>query len=155
MILAVSYERGTHAGSSPVCPWAGGRGSSSSFFTLVTGPRRSLSLKLRFITCLPLGWRPRLLQMYSMSSFRCCSCENHRPQFENKYFTEMRSGSEAGSYLRLVDFVYHSTLGLRVMKKKKGSVKHHREKLTRCEMLTSVASNQPPSNYYECAVQLL
>jgi len=28
-------------------------------------------------------------------------------------------GSEAGSYLRLIDFVYHSTLGLRVIKKKK------------------------------------
>ena len=27
----------------------------------------------------------------------------------------MCSGSEAGSYLRLIDFVYHSTLGLRVM----------------------------------------
>ena len=26
---------------------------------------------------------------------------------------------EAGSYLRLIDFVYHSTLGLRVIKKKK------------------------------------
>ena len=35
------------------------------------------------------------------------------------YFTEMCSGFEAGSYLRLVDFVYHSTLGLRVKKKKK------------------------------------
>ena len=33
-------------------------------------------------------------------------------------FTEMCSGSEAGSYLRLIDFVYHSTLGLRVIKKK-------------------------------------
>ena len=33
--------------------------------------------------------------------------------------TEMCSGSEAGSYLRLIDFVYHSTLGLRVMKKKR------------------------------------
>ena len=30
----------------------------------------------------------------------------------------MGSGSEAGSYLRLIDFVYHSTLGLRVMKRK-------------------------------------
>jgi len=30
-----------------------------------------------------------------------------------------RSGSEAGSYLRLIDFVYHSTLGLRVKKKKR------------------------------------
>jgi len=29
------------------------------------------------------------------------------------------SGSEAGSYLRLIDFSYHSTLGLRVMKKKR------------------------------------
>jgi len=28
------------------------------------------------------------------------------------------SGSEAGSYLRLIDLVYHSTLGLRVIKKK-------------------------------------
>jgi len=28
-------------------------------------------------------------------------------------------GFEAGSYLRLIDFVYHSTLGLRVIKKKK------------------------------------
>jgi len=26
---------------------------------------------------------------------------------------------EAGSYLRLIDFLYHSTLGLRVIKKKK------------------------------------
>ena len=33
--------------------------------------------------------------------------------------TETCSGSEAGSCLRLVDFVYHSTLGLRVMKEKK------------------------------------
>ena len=31
----------------------------------------------------------------------------------------MCSGSEAGSYLRLIDFVNHSTLGLRVIKKKK------------------------------------
>ena len=38
----------------------------------------------------------------------------------NQPFTEMCSGSEAGSYLRLINFVYHSTLGLRVTKKKKG-----------------------------------
>ena len=31
----------------------------------------------------------------------------------------MCSGSEVGSYLRLIDFMYHSTLGLRVMMKKK------------------------------------
>jgi len=35
------------------------------------------------------------------------------------YFTEMCSGSEAGSYVRLIDIVYHSTLGLRVIEKKK------------------------------------
>ena len=34
-------------------------------------------------------------------------------------FTEMCSGSEAGSYLRLIDFVYHSPLGLRVTKQKR------------------------------------
>ena len=34
-------------------------------------------------------------------------------------FTEMCSGSEAGSCVRLIDFVYDSTLGLRVIKKKK------------------------------------
>jgi len=38
---------------------------------------------------------------------------------ENNDFTEMCSGSEAGSYSRSIDFVYHSTLGLRVIKKKK------------------------------------
>jgi len=31
----------------------------------------------------------------------------------------MCSGSEAGAYFRLIDFVYHPTLGLRVLKKKK------------------------------------
>ena len=34
----------------------------------------------------------------------------------------MCSGSEAGSYLRLIDFVFHSTLGLRVIKKREKSV---------------------------------
>jgi len=41
------------------------------------------------------------------------------PAGPRSYFTEMCSGSEAGPYLRLVDFVYHVTLGLRVIKKKK------------------------------------
>jgi len=45
-------------------------------------------------------------------------------QFENNYFTQMCSGSEAGSYLRRIDFVYHSTLGLGVMKKKKEGMWH-------------------------------
>ena len=33
------------------------------------------------------------------------------------WFPEMCSGSEAGSYSRLIDFVHHSTLVLRVIKK--------------------------------------
>jgi len=41
-------------------------------------------------------------------------------QFKNNYFTETCSGSEAGSYLRPIDFVHHSTLGLRVIQKKHG-----------------------------------
>jgi len=40
-------------------------------------------------------------------------------QFENNYFTKMCSGSEAGSYSRLIGFVYHSTLGLCEIKKKR------------------------------------
>ena len=43
----------------------------------------------------------------------------------------MCSGSEAGSYLRLIDFVCHSTLGLRVIKKKK--IPHLRAAKSRCE----------------------
>ena len=38
---------------------------------------------------------------------------------EDLYFTEMYSGSEAGSYSTRIDFAYHSTLGLRVIKEKK------------------------------------
>ena len=33
--------------------------------------------------------------------------------------SEMCSGSEAGSYLRFIDFVYHATLGVRVIQKEK------------------------------------
>jgi len=43
----------------------------------------------------------------------------------------MCSGSEAGSYLRLIDFVYHSTLGLRVMKKKDAGFSVDQHQLTR------------------------
>jgi len=37
---------------------------------------------------------------------------------------QMCSGIEAGSYLRRIDFVYHSTLGLRVIKKKQKGREH-------------------------------
>ena len=37
-------------------------------------------------------------------TFPSTACPDVTPQFENNYFTEMCSGSEAGSYLRLIDF---------------------------------------------------
>jgi len=40
-------------------------------------------------------------------------------QIEKNFFTEMCSGSEANSCFRLIDCVYHSTLGLGVIKKKR------------------------------------
>jgi hypothetical protein len=40
-------------------------------------------------------------------------------KFENIDSTEICSGSEAGSYLRPLEFMYHSTLGLRAITKKK------------------------------------
>ena len=44
--------------------------------------------------------------------------EDDTSQCVKNCFTEMCSGSEEGSYSRLIDCVYHSTLDLRVMKKK-------------------------------------
>ena len=38
---------------------------------------------------------------------------------EGNYFTEICSGSEEGSSLRLIDLAHHSTLGLTVIKIKK------------------------------------
>jgi len=46
-------------------------------------------------------------------------CENEITSIIYDYFTELCSGSEAGSCLRLIDFVYHSTEGLRVIQKKR------------------------------------
>ena len=61
----------------------------------------------------------------------------------------MCSGSEAGSYLRLIDFVYHSTLGLRVIKKKKkelgaGFTRQVRLGERRTCRGTSLIRNSPP-----------
>ena len=48
------------------------------------------------------------------------SCtDRYSSQFENNSFTEMCSGSKAGLYLRRIDFVYHSTLGVRLIQKKR------------------------------------
>ena len=45
--------------------------------------------------------------------FRSNTC--HTVNLENNYLTEMWSGSEAGLYVRTIDLMYHSTLGLRVI----------------------------------------
>jgi len=51
---------------------------------------------------------------------RVASCtDRYSSQIKSNYFAELCSGSEAGSYSRLIAFVYYSTLGLRVIKKKK------------------------------------
>jgi len=55
---------------------------------------------------------------FSVSGFWCLVYKGLRTD----NFTEMCSGSEAGSYLRLIDFVYHPTLGLRVITKKQKKV---------------------------------
>jgi hypothetical protein len=49
-------------------------------------------------------------------------------------FRVRKSGSEEGSYFRLIYFVYHSTLGWRVIKKKKKKKKKTRLRLASDEM---------------------
>ena len=47
------------------------------------------------------------------------SCiDRYSSQFNSNDFTEMCSASKAGSYLRLIDFEFYSTIGLRVIQKK-------------------------------------
>ena len=62
-------------------------------------------------------------QRLSVVHFSKCWVWVERSGFRGKGETSLalRScrGSEAGSYLRLIEFVHHSTLGLRVIKKKK------------------------------------
>ena len=60
----------------------------------------------------------------------------------DNYFTKKCSGSEAGWYSRLIDFVYHSTLGLRVIKRKK---KIRTETMSASGCLGSRASRLPRS----------
>ena len=63
----------------------------------------------------------RSFRVASSSSCIFLSTTCHQQgQFKNNYFTEMCSGSEAGSYVRLIDFVYHTTLDMRVIKMKRG-----------------------------------
>jgi len=48
-------------------------------------------------------WPPLKAQNASVGTYKNC--------FRIQNFTEMCSGSDTGSYLRRLDFVYHSTLG--------------------------------------------
>ena len=57
----------------------------------------------------------------AVRSFPVSPADRHSFQFENTYFTAICSGSEAGSYLRLTDLVYRSTLALSVIKNRKKS----------------------------------
>ena len=78
-----------------------------------------------------LDFPTRALPLPSLVSWSAPSCphtsapehlRSHKWQAEvayNNYFAEMCSDSEAGLYLRLIDLMYHSTLGVRVIKKKK------------------------------------
>ena len=43
-------------------------------------------------------------------------------KFENNYLTEMCSSFKTGSFLRLIDFVFHSLQGLGVVKKHTKSI---------------------------------
>ena len=54
------------------------------------------------------------------SAWRTENCtERYSSQFQNNCFTEMRSGSEEGSYLRVKDDCITQLLGSRVVTKKK------------------------------------
>ena len=57
-----------------------------------------------------------ITQLKAQGPSRTCTASKRRAS--RGIFPEMCSGSEAGSYLRPIDFVYHSTLGLSVIKKK-------------------------------------
>ena len=61
------------------------------------------------------GSYPRGTDGMNSANARAACGRGYSSQSENSYFTEMCSGSEASSYLKLIDFVYHSTLGLRVI----------------------------------------
>ena len=67
--------------------------------------------------------------------------------FKNNYFAERCSGSEEGSYFRLIDFVYHSTLDLRVIKRREearlphSQPRHPRRAVSQLSVMHSVRSS--------------
>ena len=69
-----------------------------------------------FLASIGTGWDQTILEDFRN---RTVGKDRYSSQFDNNYFTEMCSGSEAGSSLRLIDFVHRSTLGVRVMTKNK------------------------------------
>ena len=83
-------------------------------------------LKPRPGPCTPKAWAMQVnLAPCTLNLAPCTlNIELRTHTWAVNYFTERRSGSEAGSYLRRIDFVYHSTLGSRVMKKKREGHRH-------------------------------
>ena len=62
-------------------------------------------------------WDLAVVVFRSSRSVESCT-DRYSYQLKNNNFAEMSSGSEKGSCLRRIDFVYHSTLGSRVRTKK-------------------------------------
>jgi len=93
------------------------------FFTLVAGARSLLSFKLSDTRVYAPQIRARLgtleidLTPVNIKLFKSQSTLKSVSTTRDSLANEgLGSGSEAGSYLRLINFVYHSTLGLRVIK---------------------------------------
>ena len=96
-------------------------GYHSTLGLRVTIKKKAKSLRDDTRGCPHAETRQRALRVsgFGIKIWIAFSLELPLAHFQWNYSTEMCSGSEAGSYLRLIDFVYHSTLGLRVIKKKK------------------------------------
>jgi len=76
-------------------------------------PDESIQIKLQLIRELFKQTDSRSHRLLGRGGGACSS------QFENTYLTEMCSSVKAGSYLRLVDFVYLKKLGVIKKKRKK------------------------------------
>ena len=88
----------------------------------------------------------------------CASNQTESVRTSSLTESEICSGSEAGSYLRLIDFVYHSTLGLRVIKRREevsvrasppnppagGRDQRHEYPAKRCRVTSFIRNSPPP-----------
>ena len=102
-----AHSRACRAASVPVV--------SSEFEVMSRMVSCRLVMSLRFLLVMSL----RFLQGVRFS----CECTAEQ-EARTVGHGVICSGSEEGSYLRLIDFVYHSTLGLRVIKQKRRTGGH-------------------------------